>query len=87
MLMHFTYRPKYSFFVLPSNILGILNNLKGPWLDLLASYTSCLVFCVALLYRLWLETASQVAVIGRTWSDVIENITKIVVFIKFHELR
>ena len=31
--------------------------------------------------------ANQVAVKGRTGSDVIENITIIVIFVKFHVLR
>ena len=43
--MHFTFRPKYSSFALPSNILGIKYIEKT--LDLLASYASCPVFCMA----------------------------------------
>ena len=78
--MHFTFCPKYSFFVLPSNIFGI------KWiekiLDLLASLPATLHYVSSVLYgvlcQFWLETANQVAVIGNTWSDATENITIIV---------
>ena len=74
--MYFTFLPKYSFFVLPSN------NWIGKTLDLLpslsATLTTCPVFCS---YRFWLETANHVP--KKTLLDVIENIAIIVVFIKF----
>ena len=61
-------------------------NWKNPRsIHLVNSYAMCPVFCS---HRFWpLEMANHVAVIGRTWSDVIENITIIVVFIKFPVLR